>query len=243
VGFLAMLLENRGTQQMYVDNCLWSLDQLKAVVKRDGIAEPMSSTISIPKNQPNEVPNNVNSNNSNNNNISEKSNEGNDLHSDHIDCNSTTPDNSKPSESAISSAITPINTTSTTNSNNHNNNTPISPSVVTNLLDDLNDPDLMTYDHARCADCSYGYSMAVDCINHLAALQKQALDANKRLQSLVEMRERMLEASDLMRASFTDGNGGGSASPAGIFGSPNNNNNNQHHSTSNGHSNVDDDKR
>jgi hypothetical protein len=43
--------------------------------------------------------------------------------------------------------------------------------------------------------------MAGDCISHLAALQKQALDANKRLQALVEMRERMFEASEAMRAS------------------------------------------
>lgn len=53
--------------------------------------------------------------------------------------------------------------------------------------------DQITFDHSRCADCSYGYSMACDCMSHLAALQKQAQDANKRLQSLVEIRERMLE--------------------------------------------------
>lgn len=61
--------------------------------------------------------------------------------------------------------------------------------------------DLLTFDHSRCSDCSYGYSMATDCISHLAALQKQALDANKRLQSLVEMRERMNEVADAMRVS------------------------------------------
>jgi hypothetical protein len=66
---------------------------------------------------------------------------------------------------------------------------------------DSEEKDMLTFDHSRCTDCAYGYSMAGDCISHLAALQKQALDANKRLQALVEIRERMNEVSDSMRAS------------------------------------------
>jgi hypothetical protein len=54
------------------------------------------------------------------------------------------------------------------------------------------------FDHSRCADCSYGYAMACDCMNHLTALQKQANDANTRLQLLVEARERMMESNELI---------------------------------------------
>jgi hypothetical protein len=54
----------------------------------------------------------------------------------------------------------------------------------------------ITFDHSRCADCSYGYSITCDCTNHLAALQQQALDANQRLQALVEMREKMCEVAE-----------------------------------------------
>lgn len=43
--------------------------------------------------------------------------------------------------------------------------------------------------------------MACDCLAHIEALQKQAQDANKRLQMLVEVRERMAEAADAMAIS------------------------------------------
>jgi len=55
-----------------------------------------------------------------------------------------------------------------------------------------------TFDHSRCADCSYGYAMACDCMSHLSALQKQANEANSRLQLLVEARERMMESNELI---------------------------------------------
>lgn len=58
------------------------------------------------------------------------------------------------------------------------------------------------FDHSRCSDCSYGYSITCDCSNHLSALQKQALEANMRLQSLVEMREKMAEASEELSMSL-----------------------------------------
>lgn len=115
---------------MNVDNCLWSLDALKTVVKREGLASGNSNS----------------ANSSSNNNSS---------------------------SSSASEAV----------------------------LDEGEDRDLLVFDHSRCTECAYGYSMAGDCISHLAALQKQALDANKRLQLLVEMRERMYEASEAMRAS------------------------------------------
>lgn len=58
----------------------------------------------------------------------------------------------------------------------------------------------MTFDHSRCADCSYAYSITCDCTNHFAALQKQALEANEKLQALVEIREKMSEVYDQMVA-------------------------------------------
>lgn len=114
MGYLAYILEKRGVQQSNLDNCLWSLDALKTVVKREGIATPNSPNGSSSYSYSND------------------------------------PDGGQTEEQ-------------------------------------------VTFDHSRCADCSYGYSMACDCMSHLAALQKQAQDANKRLQSLVEIRERMLE--------------------------------------------------
>jgi hypothetical protein len=81
------------------------------------------------------------------------------------------------------------------------------------------DPELLSFDHQRCADCSYGYAMACDCMNHLTALQKQVHDANKRLQALVESRERLREAyevvvaqQDSIRGSSFSGGGSGSFS-------------------------------
>lgn len=53
-----------------------------------------------------------------------------------------------------------------------------------------------TFDHNSCVDCSYGYSITCECMSHLSTLQKQAQDANKRLQALVEIRERMVEAAE-----------------------------------------------
>lgn len=119
-------------QQMNVDNCLWSLDALKAVVKREGLG---------PSSQP-------------------------------------------------STAPPPADIDAANNGE---------ASVVEE------EREVTTFDHARCADCAYGYSMAGDCISHLAALQKQAQDANKRLQMLVEMRERMMEASELMKIQLYGG--------------------------------------
>jgi hypothetical protein len=127
VGLLAAVLERRGLQQMNVDNCLWSLDALKTVVKREGLGGSSS-------------------------------------------------------DPAI-------------------NNSSSSSSGSAEAGADSEEKDMLTFDHSRCTDCAYGYSMAGDCISHLAALQKQALDANKRLQALVEIRERMNEVSDSMRAS------------------------------------------
>jgi hypothetical protein len=62
------------------------------------------------------------------------------------------------------------------------------------------DCEQMTFDHSRCADCSYAYSITCDCTNHFAALQKQALEANQKLQALVEIREKMSEVYDQMLA-------------------------------------------
>lgn len=138
-------------QQMNVDNCLWSLDALKAVVKREGLG-PSSS-------QPSTMPPLADVDNANNGEV-----------------------------------------------------------VVEE------DREVVTFDHSRCADCAYGYSMAGDCISHLAALQKQAQDANKRLQMLVEMRERMMEASELMKIQLY----GGTANTSG------NNTNNNSSSAANG---------
>lgn len=58
----------------------------------------------------------------------------------------------------------------------------------------------LTFDHARCTDCSYGYLKTCDCTNHLNALQKQSTDANDRLQQLVEMRERVFEEAEKLIA-------------------------------------------
>ncbi len=58
----------------------------------------------------------------------------------------------------------------------------------------------MFFDHSRCADCSYAYSITCDCTNHFSALQKQATDANQKLQALVEIREKMSEAYDQMNS-------------------------------------------
>ena len=38
----------------------------------------------------------------------------------------------------------------------------------------------MGFDHSRCSDCSYGYSITCDCTNHMTNLQKQGQDANDR---------------------------------------------------------------
>eukprot|EP00601_Ochromonadales_sp_CCMP2298_P016708 CAMPEP_0173239624 /NCGR_PEP_ID=MMETSP1142-20121109/13316_1 /TAXON_ID=483371 /ORGANISM="non described non described, Strain CCMP2298" /LENGTH=323 /DNA_ID=CAMNT_0014170659 /DNA_START=125 /DNA_END=1094 /DNA_ORIENTATION=+ len=47
-----------------------------------------------------------------------------------------------------------------------------------------------TWDHAQCGDCSYGYARTGDCTMHLGALHLQSLQANDRLQQLVQLRER-----------------------------------------------------
>lgn len=75
-----------------------------------------------------------------------------------------------------------------------------------------------SFDHDRCSDCSYAYSITYDCTNHLMALQKQALEANQRLQALVEMRERLAETSEELSMSFA----------AHSFVSSNGNNNSQY---------------
>jgi hypothetical protein len=67
-------------------------------------------------------------------------------------------------------------------------------------MDGADDCEPMTFDHSRCADCSYAYSITCDCTNHFAALQKQAMEANQKLQSLVEIREKMSEVYDQMLA-------------------------------------------
>ena len=38
----------------------------------------------------------------------------------------------------------------------------------------------MAFDHSRCSDCSYGYSITCDCTNHMVTLQKQGQEANDR---------------------------------------------------------------
>lgn len=55
------------------------------------------------------------------------------------------------------------------------------------------------FDHSMCEDCSYSYAMACDCVSHLEILQKQALDANQRLQSIVEIREKMIDSSNTLQ--------------------------------------------
>jgi hypothetical protein len=75
-----------------------------------------------------------------------------------------------------------------------------------------------TFDHSRCQDCSFGYLKTCDCTNHLNALQKQSVDANDRLQQLVEMRERVFEeAEKLIQAQGLDPSslGAGSKSNSG----------------------------
>ena len=64
-----------------------------------------------------------------------------------------------------------------------------------------------SFEHTRCADCSYGYTMADDCLSHLAALQKQAIEANLRLHALVETRERMIDAMEAMKRQERESNG------------------------------------
>jgi hypothetical protein len=121
VSYLAYILERRGIQQSNLDNCLWSLDAIKAAVKREGISH----------------------------------------------------------------------------------------------ADDAEEQVERTFDHARCTDCGYGYSMACDCMSHFQALQKQAQDANRRLLALVEVRERMLEAAENLSKSLNeDLNSAAPASPA-----------------------------
>lgn len=66
------------------------------------------------------------------------------------------------------------------------------------------DSDIQKFDHSRCTDCSIGYSMSCDCMSHFTALQKQAQDANQRLLSLVEIRERMSEAVDALNKSLNE---------------------------------------
>ncbi len=73
---------------------------------------------------------------------------------------------------------------------------------VTTENDEMQDRN--SFDHSRCTDCSFGYSMACDCMSHLAALQKQAQDANRRLQMLVEVRERMLEAAESLSRTLNE---------------------------------------
>lgn len=68
------------------------------------------------------------------------------------------------------------------------------------FLDQLNgDPSQSSeFDHSSCKDCSYGCTISSDCAKHMVALRQQVIDANSRLQSLVEVRERVMEiASDL----------------------------------------------
>lgn len=63
---------------------------------------------------------------------------------------------------------------------------------------DGEDAEVVTFDHSRCQDCSYAYSITCDCTNHFAALNKQAVEANQKLQALVEIREKMSEAYEQM---------------------------------------------
>ena len=78
----------------------------------------------------------------------------------------------------------------------------VAASTASSESDDSQDRN--SFDHSRCTDCSYGYSMACDCMSHLAALQKQAQDANRRLQMLVEVRERMLEAAETLSRTLNE---------------------------------------
>jgi len=61
------------------------------------------------------------------------------------------------------------------------------------IEDEPLDPTMIEFDHSRCTDCSYGCTITGDCTNNLVALRHQAIEANNRLQSLVEIRERIGE--------------------------------------------------
>lgn len=61
------------------------------------------------------------------------------------------------------------------------------------IEDEPLDPTMIEFDHCRCTDCSYGCTITSDCTNNLVALRQQAIEANTRLQSLVEIRERIGE--------------------------------------------------
>eukprot|EP01038_Epipyxis_sp_PR26KG_P010107 gene10107-13583_t len=85
---------------------------------------------------------------------------------------------------------------------------------------------VLKFDHDRCSDCSYGYSITCDCTNHLAALQKQAVEANMRLQALVEMRERMTEVSDEISYASNNNDSSNSITTLGTVDKNGNNNKN-----------------
>jgi hypothetical protein len=77
--------------------------------------------------------------------------------------------------------------------------------VLTTLLRrDISDIEVekqKPFDHSRCADCSFAHAMTCDCTEKLKALQSQATEANKRLQMLVEVRERMKEVAETLEFS------------------------------------------
>ena len=55
------------------------------------------------------------------------------------------------------------------------------------------DFDSLMFDHNRCGDCTYSHAITNDCVLNLITLQRQAILANSKLQSLVELREIMIE--------------------------------------------------
>lgn len=82
-----------------------------------------------------------------------------------------------------------------------------SQTVLTNLLKrDVEEHNTESpFDHSRCTDCSCVHALTCDCTEHLSMLQTQSSEANKRLQMLVEVRERMRECWEQLKNIDEDG--------------------------------------
>lgn len=170
---LASVLEVRGTQLANLDNCEHSLKIINSIVNRSGVVAQQLD-LGPPED-------------SDGDGAVIAGGGGRSPKSPKPAASSSTPGSKSPSPAvgATASVVTPMSGTGTASA------TPATTPMLNRTL---------TFDHGRCTDCSYGYLKTCDCTSHLNAIQKQSLDANDRLQQLVEMRERVFEEAEKLIA-------------------------------------------
>ena len=199
VSALASVLESRGAVQMNLDNCRQAMSTLHGILSRAGGImavdyvhhSPLSPSTSTPSGTspahsplplpPASLRSDTGSDHSNNNSNSSSNNNNNNNNNNNINSNISSTTAAAMVGEAVSRSV------------------PSSPSPDLGRQRDPADlaaVAVAAFDHSRCSDCSYGYSMTCDCAAHLEALQQQAHCANDRLHQLVEIREQLSEEAE-----------------------------------------------